>query len=111
MMAVRRCSDCGQTERLTEFTQNKGTTWYHRRCKPCRARRAWEQKHPGERYEDWLHRRADEAEGRVARPRPPSRTCTGCGEDKPLDAFVQIRGRRRGVVYGACASRREPGRP
>jgi Phage integrase family len=74
---VRRCSDCGQNKRLTEFTQNKGTPWYHRRCKACRARRAWEQNHPSERCEDWLQRRADEAEGRVTRRRPTSRICTG----------------------------------
>jgi hypothetical protein len=76
---VRLCSDCGETKPLEAFTRNKGTPWYHRRCKACRAARARAGKPP-----------------RVRKPQPPPgiRLCAGCGETKPLDDFTPTNGTR-----------------
>src|SRR4051794_17843933 len=48
---LRTCIDWGETKPLEGFSLNKGTHWGHRRCKPCRSRRDWQRKHPGEDYE------------------------------------------------------------
>ena len=111
---MRTCSDCGQTKALTEFSQNKGAPWYHRRCKPCRARRTWERQHPGKNYDERampgeVTKSPTQPQPRIpprptARgettplsqprsripPRPTSRTCTDCGETKLIEEYVRI---------------------
>jgi hypothetical protein len=75
---VRVCTDCAETKSLEAFTPIRGTPHYHGRCKMCRARRAWEQAHPGRRY-------ADRNSGKTL-----VRTCTDCGEVKATAEFVRI---------------------
>jgi hypothetical protein len=100
-MAVRTCTGCALTKALDAFTPIRGTPYYYGRCKACRARRAWEQAHPGLRY--------------AARGTKQLlwRTCTECGETKPLDAaFTRIKGCKQGW-YGrcrACRAKRAMGR-
>jgi hypothetical protein len=61
----------------------------------CRARREWEQKHPGKCYEDWFLRTAS-ARAPIERPTPTTKTCTDCGQTMPLDGFVRIRSAKTG---------------
>jgi DNA-directed RNA polymerase subunit RPC12/RpoP len=86
---LRTCSDCGVKKPLSEFTQNKGTPWRHRRCKACRARRAWEQRNPGGQ-------------------KPATKTCKDCGRTMPLEAFVRIRSTATGHYLRCreCRARR-----
>ena len=85
---MRICTDCGQSKPTSEFTPIRGTPRYYGRCKACRARRAWEQAHPGRQY--------------VKRDRTPAeRTCTDCGKHKPIAEFVRIKACKAGW-YGRC---------
>src|SRR5215471_20626528 len=88
MRGVRTCSDCGLTKPLADFTKpNRGMPWYHRRRKPCRARYLWEKAHPGQRYEE---RPTMANPGSRIPPRPVTRTCSDCGETKPIEDYVRI---------------------
>jgi hypothetical protein len=52
---VRICTDCGGTKPVTEFVPIRKTkTGFCGPCRQCLRRRAWEARHPGRSYEEYL---------------------------------------------------------
>jgi hypothetical protein len=120
------CTECGQIKATSAFTAIKGTPYFHKRCKPCRAARARGNKParvlrlqppPGFRFcaacqttrplEEFLpatgngkHLRSSCFKCRT-HAAPTSRTCTECGQGKPVTEFVRIRACVNGW-YGRC---------
>jgi hypothetical protein len=82
---VRTCSDCGLTKLIADYTPIKGTPYRHRRCKPCRARRAWETNHPGRSYDEWLDQSC------APDVMLSERTCRECGVTRPLVQYTPIK--------------------
>jgi hypothetical protein len=103
----RTCLDCGEQKPFTAFTPIRGTSKVYGRCKACRARQAREKKAGGQigvpsgevvgsgsapKVETATAARSSTSGGR--RPVPmrhgvaDERTCTECGQAKPLSGFV-----------------------
>jgi hypothetical protein len=76
---MRICTVCGTTKAVSEFTRIKSAGYYGP-CRWCRARRSWEERHPGSSYAEWLRDRAaaDAALAEV-KPKATMRTWTDCG--------------------------------
>jgi hypothetical protein len=89
---MRICTDCGQTKPVTEFVPIRSTkTGFYGPCRPCRTRRAWETRHPGRSYEDYLAERLAIETSPQGKPKPTSRTCTDCKVTKDIAEYVPIR--------------------
>src|SRR5947207_1381429 len=116
---ARTCLDCGELKPFAAFTPIRGTSKVYGRCKVCRARRARERNRggvvavpapcqvaAGPAASDGINnaRGPNESSGRrSSTPRqvaiPDERTCTACGETKPLSGFLRIRTTKTGY-YG-----------
>ena len=90
---LRVCVDCDLAKPVDEYTRIRACVagWYGR-CRACRARRAWERSHPGQRYEERLERKATTAVTRV---------CSDCGLEKPITEYTPIKSCVAGW-YGRC---------
>jgi len=82
---MRVCLACGQVKPLDDFTTN-GVKYRKTTCKSCRATQALAAYSPA---------------SKSARESSTQRTCTECGQTKPLDAFLPIK-RWPEYVYGRC---------
>jgi hypothetical protein len=107
---VRICTDCGGTKPVAEFVPiRRSKTGFYGPCRPCRTRRAWETRHPGRSYEEYLAEKAAIEANPEANPKPTSRTCTDCKLLKAISEFVPIKACKQGwygsVVSGARAGR------
>jgi hypothetical protein len=116
----RICLDCGELKPFDAFTPIRGTSKVYGRCKACRARRARENKtgtaqmgsaaslvgaRPAARVKTASALRSRES-SRRSRPLTQvvtanERTCTECGQTKPLSGFLPIKATRHGY-YGRC---------
>lgn len=71
------CTDCGQFKATSAFTPIKGTSHFHRQCKPCRAARA----------------RGDRPAWKLPLMPPPGfRFCAACLTVRPLEEFLPATG-------------------
>ena len=99
---MRICTDCGGTKPIAEFVPIKNTrAGFYGPCRPCRTRRAWETRHPGQSYNEYLVAKAAAESGPTANPPPTSRTCTDCKLTKAIAEFLPIKACRQGW-YGRC---------
>src|SRR5690349_21683219 len=99
----RTCLDCGQQKPFGAFTPIRGTSKVYGRCKACRARQAREKKAGGQigvpsgevvgsgsapEVETATAARSSTSSGRRRGPMrhgvTDERTCTECGQAKPL---------------------------
>jgi hypothetical protein len=87
------CAECQQQKEPSDFTQIKGTPYFHRKCKTCRAHRA--------RLERAARRQRESHRFELTRQNTPVhneradvRVCPECGDTKPLAAFLRITGTR-----------------
>lgn len=74
MTAVRTCTKCGETKSLTEFSPNRP------RCKACRRVEENARYQP---IKELNARKRAEMQIRV------TKTCSKCGQEKPLSAFYR----------------------
>jgi hypothetical protein len=76
-------------------------------CRPCLTRRAWERRHPGRSYEEYVAEKSaidatpKEKPTPKELPTPTSRTCTDCKLTKNIDEYVPIKACKLGW-YGRC---------
>jgi hypothetical protein len=115
----RTCLDCGDLKPASAFTPIRGTNKVYGRCKACRARRAREAKARVAEARQVEPTRASRPRRAKRQPKPGAirekprrsasaprplateRTCTDCGQTKPLTGFLRIRANKAGY-YGRC---------
>jgi hypothetical protein len=99
---MRICTDCGGTKPVAEFVPiRRSKTGFYGPCRPCHTRRAWESRHPGRSYEEYLAEKLALEAYPELKPRPTSRTCTDCKLTKDIDEDVPIKACKQGW-YGRC---------
>jgi len=87
------CVECQQQKEAGDFTRIKGTPYFHRRCKSCRASRARVARADQRRRESRALKHGKQQLA-VHNERTDARVCPECGEMKSLAGFLRISGTR-----------------
>ena len=105
--STKRCTTCGNKKPLDDFyAQATGRHGHRAECKECQNRRRRELLRAVKGTSKERGRRP------LYGPPPPSKICTECGDDKPLDAYGKQQGGRFGLHprCKVCRRRAEQGR-
>jgi hypothetical protein len=98
----RICTECGVTKPVADFTPIRSTkAGFYGRCRPCRARLAWERSHPGKCYENRPLKRTSNEVQEPPTPKSTKRACSDCGTVKEVAEFTAIKACKAGW-YGRC---------